>query len=117
MEEKQKQIVQSQTEHMSKADEEFLNGTPTRHEVANYVNALFEEKYMPAIMKHFSQLECSVKLSITALQKILIQKGICTDTEIGETLNALVEEYKSEFIKKYHEDTSNTKLDNAESTE
>ena len=52
-------------------DERYMQGRPTRMEVANYVNALLEEKYMP-------QLQGQISLGFMVIQAILIEKGICT---------------------------------------
>lgn len=68
-----------------KADEQYLSGHPTRLEVANYVNALLEERYLP----HVQGL---IQMSSMVLQAILIKKGICT----GEELRSITEEFVKE---------------------
>lgn len=70
-----------------KADERYMNGTPTRLEVANYVNALIEEHYMP----HIQGL---IQMSSMVLQGILIKKNVCTGDELKEITEEFVEEQK-----------------------
>ena len=71
----------------NKPDERYLNGHPTRMEVANYVNALLEEHYMP----HIQGL---IQMSSMVLQAILIKKGVCTGKELKEITEEFVEEQK-----------------------
>ena len=66
-------------------DEAYMRGRPNRMEVANYVNALLEEKYIPEIKK----LQQSIQLGIMVTQAILIQKNICT----GEEIKAITKEF------------------------
>lgn len=68
-----------------KADERYMNGTPTRLEVANYVNALMEEKYMP-------MFQSMVQMSAMVIQGILIEKSICTGEELEEITKQFMEE-------------------------
>ena len=70
-----------------KADERYMNGNPTRLEVANYVNALLEEHYMP----HIQGL---IQMSSMVLQAILIKKNVCTGDELKEITEEFVEEQK-----------------------
>lgn len=63
-------------------DEKYLQGKPNRMEVANYVNGLMEEHYMPDIMNNFSNTHQAMQLGFMTIQAILIQKGICTEDEI-----------------------------------
>ena len=65
-------------------DERYMQGRPTRMEVANYVNALLEQKYIP-------QLQEQTSMGFMVIQALLIEKGICTGEEI--------EQMTKEFIK------------------
>lgn len=104
----EKELEQEQLEKLSEEDEKFLNGHPTRTEVANYVNALFEEKYMPQITKAISQVEYSAKLSITTLQALLVQKGICVEDEILKTMTSIVEACQKDLMNKQPEQPEET---------
>lgn len=80
-------IARNAAKKMGKGgDEKFMNGFPTRMEVANYLNALLEEKYMPAIQN-------MVQMSAMVLQAMMIKKGICTGDEL--------EELSKEFLKEH----------------
>ena len=70
-----------------KADERYLAGHPTRMEVANYVNALLEERYLP----HIQSL---IQMSSMVLQAILIKKNICTGEELKEVTEDFVKEHE-----------------------
>lgn len=73
-------------------DEQYMKGRPTRLEVANYVNALMEEKYMP-------HLQGQTSLGFMVIQAILIEKGICTGEEIEEFTKQFVEQRQKEAQK------------------
>ena len=73
---------------LSKSDEAYLRGTPTRMEVANYVTSLIENHYAPALQAGF-------QLGIMVVQALLIKKGICTGEEI--------EEFTKDFMKEHQE--------------
>lgn len=95
-EEKQRKLEEKQREE----NENFMRGRPNRAEVANYVNALLEEKYMPEIQKLIAQTQQSTQLGLMALQAILIQKGICTGDEIQETTKQFIKAHQEELNKK-----------------
>ena len=73
-------------EEIKKEEEnrKYLEGKPTRIEVANYVNALLENKYFPEILG-------KLELGFAVLQTILVNNGITTVEEI--------EKLTKEFIK------------------
>lgn len=73
-------------------DEQYMRGRPTRMEVANYVNALLEDKYMPMIQGQTS-------LGFMVIQAILIEKGICTGEEIEEITKKFVVQRQQEAQK------------------
>lgn len=71
-------------EKQKQDDEQYMRGRPNRMEVANYVNALMEQKYIP-------QLQEQTSMGFMVIQALLIEKGICTGEEI--------EQMTKEFIK------------------
>ena len=71
-------------EKQKQDDEQYMRGRPNRMEVANYVNALLEQKYIP-------QLQEQTSMGFMVIQALLIEKGICTGEEI--------EQMTKEFIK------------------
>ena len=73
-------------------DEQYMRGRPNRMEVANYVNALLEDKYMPMIQGQTS-------LGFMVIQAILIEKGICTVDEIEEITKKFVAQRQQEAQK------------------
>lgn len=73
-------------------DEQYMRGRPNRMEVANYVNALLEDKYMPMIQGQIS-------LGFMVIQAILIEKGICTGEEIEEFTKQFIEQRQKEAQK------------------
>lgn len=73
-------------------DERYMQGRPTRLEVANYVNALLENKYMP-------QLQGQTSLGFMVIQAILIEKGICTGEEIEEITKRFINQRQQEAQK------------------
>lgn len=88
----------------NKEAEEFLKGTPTRAEVANYVNSLLEEIFMPEVEKNVKKILPSIQLGFMIIQSILLKKGICT----GEELKEITEEFlktSMETSKKKPEET------------
>ena len=70
---------------LSEENKKWLGEYPTRMEVANYVNALFERHYMPVITNY-------IQMSSMVLQAILIDKGICT----GDEIKIITEKFVSE---------------------
>lgn len=70
-------------------DERYMGGKPSRMEVANYVQAVMENHYIP-------QLYNQLQLGLMTIQAILIEKGICTGEEI--------EEITKEFLKRQQEE-------------
>ena len=73
-------------------DEQYMRGRPNRMEVANYVNALLEDKYMPMIQGQTS-------LGFMVIQAILIEKGICAGEEIEEITKKFVAQRQQEAQK------------------
>ena len=73
-------------------DEQYMRGRPNRMEVANYVNALLEDKYMPMIQGQTS-------LGFMVIQANLIEKGICTGEEIEEITKKFVAQRQQEAQK------------------
>lgn len=87
-----------------KSEEEinqFMQGNPTRLEVANYVNALLETKYMTVIQEQLNAL----KLGNMVTQALMIQKGVCSGEEIEDMITHLSESFKED--KENKEQTSN----------
>lgn len=83
---------EKQKKAQQKADEQYMMGKPNRMEVANYVNALLEEHYIPSILER----ENSFRLGLMVVQSILIKKGICTGDEIKEITEEFLENLKKE---------------------
>jgi len=83
---------EKQKKAQQKADEQYMMGKPNRMEVANYVNALLEEHYIPSILER----ENSFRLGLMVVQSILIKKGICTGDEIKEITEEFLENMKKE---------------------
>lgn len=104
-EEKQKKQEAKQREQ----DEGFMKGRPNRMEVANYVNALLTEKYMPEITNMIGQVQQSTQLGFMTLQAILIKKGICTGDEIKQFTEEFLKAQKEELERKVKEKTEQTK--------
>lgn len=85
-----KKIAKSAAEKASKGfvspeDTKFLEGKPSRIEVANYVNGLLEDHYLPKVTNY-------IQMSSMILQAILIEKGVCTGDEIKEVTERFVKE-------------------------
>lgn len=92
--------------------EQFMRGRPNRAEVANYVNALLEDKYMPEIQRLIGSVQNSTQLGFMTLQAILINKGICTGDEIQQVTKEFIQAQKDEMEKmkkKLQEKTSEVK--------
>ena len=98
-----KVVTFTEEERKKQEDEAFLKGRPTRAEVANYVNALLEEKYMPEILSHFNQTYQAMQLGFMTLQAILIQKEICTGEEIEKLTQEFIKQQQAELEKKIKE--------------
>lgn len=98
-----KLVKPTEEEKKRQEDEAYLKGRPNRAEVANYVNALLEEKYMPEIMNHFSQTYQSMQLGFMTLQAILVQKEICTGEEIEKLTQEFIKCQQAELEKKMKE--------------
>ena len=99
--------VEVKTE-LSKEDEEYLNGIPSRMEVANFVNALLEEKYLPHLLNQDEKVEATCRFAIMAIQAILIQKGICTAEEFQEASESIIKAAQEER-KRAEEDSQESK--------
>lgn len=80
-------------------DEQYMQGRPTRLEVCNYVNALLEDKYAPAIQSMISQTAQAAQISIMVMQSILIQKGLTTGDELKDLTEAFMKRYSEELKK------------------
>lgn len=80
-------------------DEQYMQGRPTRMEVASYCNALIEEKYMPAIQSLVAQTAQAAQISIMVMQSILIQKGLTTGDELKELTEVFMKRYSEELKK------------------
>ena len=104
-EEKQKKQEEKQREQ----DENFMKGRPNRMEVANYVNALLTEKYMPEINNLIGQVQQSTQIGFMTLQAILIKKEICTGDEIKHFTEAFLKQQKKELEQKVKEQTEQAK--------
>lgn len=103
-EEKQKKLEQRQAEE----NENYMKGRPSRVEVANYVNSILEQKFVPAIMAEINNYQKSVQLGFMALQAILINKGICTGEEIEEVTKQFIKQHEDalkELVKTTLDDT------------
>lgn len=100
-----KKIAENATRKMSEGfispeDKKYMEGKPNRIEVANYVNSLMENHYMPLITNY-------IQMSSMVLQAILLKKGICTGDEIKEITEKFVEENQrrvkdSQTLQKIH---------------
>ena len=90
LEEKQKKLEQRQAEE----NENYMKGRPSRVEVANYVNSILEQKFVPAIMAEINNYQKSVQLGFMALQAILINKGVCTGEEIEEVTKQFIKQHE-----------------------
>ena len=70
---------------ISPEDKKYMEGKPNRIEVANYVNGLLDNHYMPLITNY-------IQMSSMVLQAILIEKGVCTGDEIKDVTEKFVKE-------------------------
>lgn len=98
-------------------DQKYLNGTPTRMEVANYVNALNEEKVLPEIKKLIMAVNAHASLSNQVILGLLIKKGICTEEEVKQMTEDLVKEAtKAQDEKKTENETKEAEAQTSEHT-
>lgn len=81
-------------------DERFLQGRPNRMEVAQYVNGLLEDKYMPEIQQTNYNIQQAMTLGFMVLQSILIEKGIATGEEIEARTKEFIEQQKKDLEEK-----------------
>lgn len=91
---------------ISPEDKKYMEGKPNRIEIANYVNSLMENHYMPMITNY-------IQISSMVIQAILLEKGICTGDEIKKITEKFVEEnkYRSKLMQTYNKvKTSDIKL-------
>lgn len=79
--------------------EQFMKGRPNRAEVANYVNNLLEEKYMPEIQRLIGSVQNATQLGLMTIQAILVNKGICTGDEIQQVTKEFIQAQKDELEK------------------
>ncbi len=94
-----------------KEAEEFLKGTPTRAEVANYVNSLLEEIFMPEVEKNVKKILPSIQLGFMIIQSILLKKGICTGEELKEITEEFLKTSMEEVKKKPEETKDDSKVE------
>lgn len=67
--------------------EDYMNQTPSRGEVAGYVQSIMDGYYMPLISSQ-------IQLSSVILQGILLEKGLCTSEEMKEIAANFIREHK-----------------------
>lgn len=79
---------QARTNTLTEQDKKYLQGKPTRMEVANYVNSLMEQHWAPRLI-HQTQL------GIMILQGILLKKNVCTPDELKSLTEEFVKEYET----------------------
>ena len=82
-------------DELNKEDIEYMDGTPSRLEVANYVNTLLEEHYIPLIQK----ISNGNRLSVMVLQSILLTKGVISQDELQAVTNEFVKLAKEDIDK------------------
>ena len=98
-------------------DQKYLNSAPTRIEVANYVNALNEEKVIPEIKKLIMAVNAHASLSNQVVLGLLIKKGICTEEEVKQMTEDLVKEAtKAQDEKKTENETKEAEAQTSEHT-
>ena len=103
--------------HKHHNDQQYLNGNPTRMEVANYVNALNEEKVIPEIKKLIMAVNAHASLSNQVVLGLLIKKGICTEEEVKQMTEDLVKEAtKAQDEKKTENETKEAEAQTSEHT-
>lgn len=97
-------------EQQSKAaQEKWLNGTPTRGEVTQFVDGYINNEVLPIIMNAVGRDLFQLKCRNEVLLKYLVDNGICTPEEFeksyGEYLKQQTEEVKKrqEQLRKEHE--------------
>ena len=90
--ENQENLKNEEIEMSEDEIKEFMQGNPTRLEVANYINSLLEEKYMPLIQEQINAL----KLGNMVTQALLLQKGICSGEDIENMISQLSKSLKEE---------------------
>ena len=95
----------------NKEAEEFLKGIPTRAEVANYVNSLLEEIFMPEVEKNVKKILPSIQLGFMIIQSILLKKGICTGEELKEITEEFLKTSMEEVKKKPEETKDDSKVE------
>ena len=81
----EKAVNKRMEDFLSPEDNKYMHSKPTRIEVANYINALMDNHYMPLINNN-------IQMSMMVLQAIMLKKGICTGDEIKEITEQFVEE-------------------------
>ena len=69
------------------SDGEYMLQTPTRGEVAGYIQSIMDGYYMPLIASQ-------IQLSSVILQGILLEKGLCTSEEMKEIAANFIQEHK-----------------------
>ena len=109
-EERQRKAEEKQREE----NEGFMKGRPSRAEVANYVNALLEEKYMPEIQRLIAQGQQSTLIGIMTIQAIVSKKNVCTGEEIQQVTQEFLQAQKEELERKIKEQTEEAKTELSE---
>ena len=98
-------------------DQKYLHSAPTRVEVANYVNALNEERVIPEIKKLIMAVNAHASLSNQVVLGLLIKKGICTEEEVKQMTEDLVKEAtKAQDEKKTENETKEAEAQTSEHT-
>lgn len=67
--------------------EDYMNQSPTRGEVAGYIQSIMDGYYMPLISSQ-------VQLSSVIIQGILLEKGLCTSEEMREIASSFIHEHQ-----------------------
>ena len=66
---------------------DFMGGTPSREEIAKYVQSIMENFYIPIISSQ-------IQLSSMIMQAILLEKKVCTNEEIKTIAAEFIREHK-----------------------
>lgn len=88
--------------------EAYMKGRPSRVEVANYVNSILEEKYMPEILNQIETSQRAMQLGLMVLQSILINKNIAKPEEIEKITTEYVEKFKRDLKSQENPDEPET---------
>lgn len=72
---------------ISKADREFMGKNPTRMEVANFVDGVLQDRFLPLVMG-------TIQMGLEVVRKVLITKGVVTAEEWTVYEHEVMEDYK-----------------------